>query len=271
MHRRTFFNLSAAALATASLPPLARADAADLRDDLSRLFSAAATRGTMVVHDTAKARVTVVDRARAEEGFRPASTFKIPNALLALELGIAGPDSPVFPWDGQKRWLEVWNRDQTLRSAFKVSLVPTFQEIARRIGAERMARYVEAFDYGNKNIGGAPLDRFWLEGDLRISTFQQVAFLRKLQREELPASKWAQALVKDVMLMESGEGFIIRGKTGWDSAAKPGTGWWVGWVERAAGPVFFALNLDVTDSKAHIPARLQIARAVLQELGVLPR
>ena len=80
---------------------------------------------------------------------------------------VGDPDKDVFKWDGVTRSIEAWNKDHTLRSAIAVSAVPVYQEIARRIGAERMQKYVDLFDYGNRDIGGG-IDQFWLTGNLRI-------------------------------------------------------------------------------------------------------
>ena len=110
-------------------------------------------------------RIVVSDRERAEAGYLPASTFKIPNSLIALETGVvADADSDDVPWDKVVREFDAWNQDHTLRTAFKASAVPVFQDIARKIGPERMQQYVDAFDYGNRDIGGAPIDTFWLNG-----------------------------------------------------------------------------------------------------------
>src|SRR5258708_36755126 len=98
----------------------------------------------------------------------PASTFKIPNPLIALETAVvADPDKDVFKWDGVTRPVEGWNHDHTLRSAIAASAVPVYQEIARRIGAERMQKYVDLFEYGNRDIGGR-IDQFGLPVKLAI-------------------------------------------------------------------------------------------------------
>ncbi len=148
----------------------------EMQPDLGDLFTDADTTGTFAVLDVAGGRIVVTDRERAEAGFLPASTFKIPNSLIALETGVvADADSTMFPWDKVVRDFDAWNRDHTLRTAFKASAVPVYQDIARKIGPERMQEYVDKFDYGNRDIGGAPIDMFWLDGALRISAFQQIA------------------------------------------------------------------------------------------------
>ena len=50
----------------------------------------------------------------------------------------------------------------------KQSVVWYYQELARRVGPERMQKWVTAFRYGNEDISGG-IDRFWLESALRIS------------------------------------------------------------------------------------------------------
>src|SRR5260370_33562729 len=91
--------------------------------------------------------------------------FKIANSLIARETGVDGdPEKDVFKWDGVKRSIEAWNQDHTMRSAIAASAVPVYQEIARRIGQERMQKYVDLFEYGNRNIGGGSR-QFWLSGE----------------------------------------------------------------------------------------------------------
>ena len=81
--------------------------------------------------------------------------------------------------------------------------MPVYQEIARRIGAERMQKYVDLLDYGNRNIGGG-IDQFWLTGDMRIDPMQQVDFLDRLRRGVLPVSKRSQDLVRDILPVVKG-------------------------------------------------------------------
>src|SRR5690606_18539940 len=126
------------------------------------------------------------------------------------------------------------------RSAFRLSTVWVYQEIARRIGAARMKDYVERFGYGNRDIGGAAIDEFWLSGELRISALEQIDFLARFVRGELPVSARSAEIVKEIMLAEEGEGYRIRAKTGLSLRTKPGVGWWAGWVERGGDICLFA-------------------------------
>ena len=171
----------------------------EFREDLAKRFTAEGTVGTFVGYKVDDYLIIASDKNRSGEAMLPASTFKIPNSLIALETGVvADPDKEIFKWDGVKRSIEPWNKDHTLRSAIAASVVPVYQEIARRIGAERMQKYVDLFEYGNRDIGGG-IDQFWLTGDLRIDPMQQIDFVDRLRRGVLPVSKRSQDLVRDIL------------------------------------------------------------------------
>jgi beta-lactamase class D len=270
--RRTVLAGTAAAI-LAGVAPRASAQSQALRvemqPDFGDAFTEVDTTGTFAVLDVAGNRIVVSDRERAERGFLPASTFKIPNSLIALDTGfVADADATMFPWDKIVRDFDAWNQDHTLRSAFKASAVPVYQDIARKIGPERMQDYVDKFDYGNRDVSGA-IDTFWLEGKLRISAMQQIAFLHKLYRGELPVSERSQEIVRDIMYLEQSEFGTLRGKTGAVGigvapGAKATIGWLVGWLEQSAKPPYiFAMNIDVHEQK-QLALRLPIVKTLLK-------
>ena len=267
--------LCGAALA-ASLDPVAHAEEApvaqerlETRPALARAFERLDTRGVVLLMD--EGRWIASDAPRAFERFLPASTFKIPSTLIALESGVTEGPETVFRWDGQKRWLDDWNRDQTLVSAFRVSAVWVFQDIARRVGQPRMQQFLYDFRYGNA-IAGPVVDRFWLDGALRISAVEQIDFLRRLNEGRLALSERAWPRAKAVMLRDEGPGWKLYAKTGWADAPKPAIGWYVGWLEHGEGlrrRSYFALNMDMTRAELG-PQREAIVRAALREMGWLP-
>src|SRR6202035_818784 len=210
------------------------------------------------------------DKNRSAEPKLPASTFKIANSLIALETGVVqDPDKDVFKWDGVKRDIETWNRDHTMRTAIAASAVPVYQEIARRIGAERMQKYVDLIEYGHRDIGGG-IDQFCLTGNLRIDPVQQVDFVDRLRRGALPVSKRSQELVRDILPVAKVGDTIIRAKSGLLGAeiGKPSLGWMVGWAEKGSANTVFALNLDVRDPR-HIADRMNLTQACLRDIGAI--
>ena len=194
--------------------------------------------GTFVAYKVDDYLIIASDKVRSGEGRLPASTFKIPNSIIALETGVVeDPDKDVFKWDGVTRSIEPWNKDHTLRSAIAVSAVPVYQEIARRIGAERMQKYVDLFDYGNRDIGGG-IDQFWLTGNLRIDPIQQIDFVDRLRRGVLPVSKRSQELTRDILTVTKVGDATIRTKSGLlgaERASRHWAGWSAGW-RRALPP-----------------------------------
>ena len=242
----------------------------EIREDLAKRFTDAGTVGTFVGYKIDDYLVIASDKDRSGEAKLPASTFKIPNSVIALETGVVGdPDKDVFKWDGVTRSIEAWNRDHTMRSAIAASAVPVYQEIARRIGAERMQKYLDLFEYGNRDIGGG-IDQFWLTGNLRIDPVQQVDFVDRLRRGTLPVSKRSQDLVRDILPVTKVGDSIIRAKSGLLGAeiGKPSLGWMVGWAEKGSANTVFALNLDVREPH-HIADRMKLTQQCLADIGAI--
>ncbi len=239
----------------------------EFRENLTKRFFDLGTEGTFVAYKVDDYLIIASDKVRSGEGKLPASTFKIANSLIALETGVvADPDKDVFKWDGVTRSIEAWNKDHTLRSAIAASAVPVYQEIARRIGQERMQKYVDLFDYGNHDIGGG-IDQFWLTGNLRIDPVQQIDFVDRLRRGTLPVSKRAQELTRDILPVTKVGDATIRAKSGLVGAevGKPSLGWLVGWVEKGSSVTVFAMNMDCKD-ESHIAARMTVTQQCLADI-----
>jgi beta-lactamase class D len=256
--------LALASLALSATPVAA----VDSERDLGELFPG--FDATLVVRDV-RAGWTVRHAARrAARRASPCSTFKIPNSLIGLETGVIADASFVLPWDGTRRSREEWNRDHDLRSAMRQSVVWYYQELARRVGPERMQKWVSAFDYGNGDISGG-IDRFWLGSSLRISPDEEVDFLGRLHASTLPVSPRSLAIVKEILVQDApGPEVVYRGKTG--SCQDPGApqphGWWVGSVEKEGGLVLYAALIEGPGASGMVCRPM--AEKALVALGVLP-
>src|SRR5438876_7882937 len=239
----------------------------EFREGLTKRFFDLGTEGTFVGYKVDDYLIIASDKVRSGEGKLPASTFKIPNSVIALETGVvADPDKDVFKWDGVTRDIEAWNKDHTLRSAIAVSAVPVYQEIARRIGQERMQKYVDLLEYGNRDIGGG-IDQFWLTGNLRIDPIQQVDFVDRLRRRALPIAKRSQELTRDILPVTKVGDATIRAKSGLLGAeqGKPSLGWMVGWAEKGSQQTVFAMNMDCKE-QSHIAARMTVVQQCLADI-----
>ncbi|HEY5552339.1 MAG TPA: class D beta-lactamase [Opitutaceae bacterium] len=225
-------------------------------------------RGVFVLLDREGERFITNDPVRARRPFLPASTFKILNSLIALEERAVADEHEVLAWDGTDHGSSGWNRDHSLESAFKASAVWFYQEMARRVGEERMAHWLRLAEYGNAGIAGG-IDLFWLEGALRITAEEQLLFLERLHDGHVPFSQRVQDTVRRVMIAEEKSTHAVRAKTGWALRGEEGpTGWYVGWVERDGRAWFFALNCDLPRERDG-RVRIRVARACLKALSVL--
>ena len=265
MHRNLCRPISLFGALFATLSCLAQAKTAVERADWGEFFSQFKAEGTIVICDERPASkgYMAFNSERAGKRYSPASTFKIPHALFALDSGVVQDEFEKITWDGTKRPIPSWNQDQDLRSSMRHSVVWVYERFAGMIGEQTEREYLGRIQYGNQDpTGKSP---FWVEGNLQISAHEQIGFLRQLYRNKLPFSVADQRLVKDLILMEADRDWILRGKTGWSGKI----GWWVGWVEQPTGPVFFALNIDTPGRLEDLPKREGITRAILASLGAL--
>ncbi|MBK9574250.1 MAG: class D beta-lactamase [Rhodoferax sp.] len=237
------------------------------RSDWKQHFDEASANGTIfVIDERSSSRGTFVyNPTRAKARYSPASTFKIPHTLFALQQGAVRDEFHVFQWDGVQRTFSGHNQDQDLRSAMRYSALWVYQRFAKQIGESQARSYLRSIEYGNADPTSATGD-YWVDGSLMISAQEQVAFLQKLYRNQLPFAVQHQRLVKDLMIIEAEYDWILRAKTGWEGRY----GWWVGWVEWPEGPVFFALNIDTPKRTEDLAKRQVITKAVLRSIQALP-
>jgi len=233
---------------------------------------------TFVVYHPLSDQIIWHNPVRAKQRFIPASTYKIPNSLIALETGVAKGAEHVIPWDSAVKptkgfWSHKWSKNHTLRSAIRLSVYWYYQALAREVGVERMQEYLDQFDYGNRDTGGG-IDRFWLHGDLRISPNEQVRFLERMYNEKLGLSARSTRIVKEILVLEERVGYRLSGKTGTaDVTPTRELAWLVGFVEREGNVWFYALNMEgeqVWEQWGSSSKRIALVHSLLQELEVLP-
>lgn len=239
------------------------------QDQIVTAFENIQTTGVLVTYDGKNFQKYGNDLSRADQRYIPASTFKMLNALIGIQHHKTSPNE-VFKWDGQKRAFRSWEKDLTLAEAMQASAVPVYQELARRIGLELMAREVKRVGYGNQNIG-TQVDNFWLVGPLEITPVEEVKFAYALAKQQLPFDPSTQHQVRDMLLIENIQGTRIYAKSGWGMDVNPQVGWWTGWVEQPNGQVTaFSLNMEMKKAE-HADARKAIVYQALQQLGLLPQ
>lgn len=242
------------------------------RPELGQAFAAERVQGTIALFDSADGVLSCSDVTRCQKAVLPASTFKIANSMIALETSVLNDAESPLPWDGKQYQAPDWNRDHTLRTAMRVSCLPCFQDVARKVGQERMTDWVARLSYGNRDTSGG-IDRFWIWGGMRISPLEQIDFLRRFDEGKLPISQRTAEIVRDILTLDVGPEHVLLGKTGLVTPAGAATpvAWFVGWVELGKRHVYFATLIDEAPPEIDVmPIRRRVTEKILGDLGVLP-
>lgn len=191
----------------------------------------------------------VVGEEICRERFVASSTFKVPLAVMAFDFGALRDEKQVLKWDGKVDSRKEVNRDHDARTWMRDSVVWFSQRLTPKIGLKKIEKYLHDFKYGNEDMTGG-LQEAWLvspalpEPSLRVSAYEQIEFLKKLWRDELPVSKRAMRLARKITYLETSPGgFLLNGKTGsnfFDPERTKHLGWFVGHLEKEGREYLFA-------------------------------
>ena len=241
---------------------------AKVDSSLGKYFEENKVEGCFTLLNNSDGKVTVYNMALDTARFSPASTFKIVNALIGLEIGKIADEKMVIKWDGVTREPTSWNSDLTMEEAFKVSSEPYFKEVARQIGKANMQQWLDSLHYGNMTIG-EQVDSFWVDQSLQISPDEQLGLMKRLYFDQLPFQKRTQQIVRDVMKQEENTLYSLSYKTGWNSDQQGNhIGWVIGWIEENRHPYFFVTLVKAKDKNIDInKVRLEITKGILKQLG----
>lgn len=247
----------------------------EIRNDFKKYYQEFNVDGSFALFNENENKFILFNQGQFNKAFSPASTFKICNSLIGLETGVIPNKHYVLAWDSVKR-NPIWDQNHSLESAFKNSVVWYYQELARRVGKDKMKYWVNKANYGNKNIGGG-IDKFWLEGSLRISPKQQIEFIRQLYFDQLPFSKRNMSLVKEMMLVKDSLGYKIHAKSGWGMDGDHDIGWFVGYIKTNDNVYFFSNCIhiktkeleDINKAIIFDKCRIDISNLIFKELHLV--
>lgn len=233
-----------------------------------KYFTEYKVEGTFMLFNNSQGSFKVYNIDRAKERFLPASTFKIFNSLVGFETGVIKDTAMVIPWDSIVRSRPQINQSLSMQQAFRLSSVPYFQEVARRITKPVMQKWLDTVKFGNMKI--SRIDTFWLDNSLQVSPDEELGFVKKLYFDQLPFHKLSMQWVRNVMLMEKTPKYSLSYKTGWGIVGKKQIGWVTGWIEENGHPTFFVLNIESEDPKIDmVNVRMNILKNILKEAGYL--
>ncbi len=245
-----------------------------IEDGFKKYFDEKNITGTFGLFDNGTGQFTIYNLSRFKDSaYLPASTFKIVNSLIGIETGRIVNEKMVIKWDGVVRTFPNgdtavdWNKDLSMEEAFKVSALPYYQEVARRIGKDTMKFWLDSLKYGNHTIGG-DVDKFWIDNSLKITPDEELGLVKRLYFGQLPFQKRTQDIVKKVMLRESNANYKLSYKTGLGFRENGNEiGWIVGWIEENNHPYFFVLNVEGDHNAKLMTARLEILKSILKQQG----
>lgn len=242
--------------------------------DLSSIYNKYGVKGGFLLKSLNDDKVYIYNEEHCQKGYLPASTFKIVSSIIGLETGVATGINYAMPWDSVTRQMDAWNQDHTLATAFQASCVPCYRKLVEQIGVEQMQDYVRAFDYGRMDIQSNNLTDFWLLGNSRITPYEQLDFLTDFFKQKLQVKPSTYHVVNEIMILaQSPDGIIMKGKTGLSLIGKGQSGWFVGAIERPDGEKFVFVNhilasQDAISVEGFMQARKKIVGEVLKEMKV---
>jgi beta-lactamase class D len=243
----------------------------EIHPEFKSFFDEYEVEGCFLLYDFEKEKTIVYNQERCEKGFLPASTFKMVNTLIGLDNGIITGVEFIIPWDSVNRQIPAWNREHNLKTAFQNSVVPWYQELARKIGVKNMKTGVEKARFGNMDISEKNIDLFWLRGNSRITAYEQLDFQKRLIKNELPFQQKDIDLLKKIMIMEETPETILRGKTGWAVMEDKNIGWLSGYLESGSKTYSFVINVESNneDPELFAKSRMEITLKILETLKLI--
>jgi len=215
---------------------------------------------------------------RCKERYSPCSSFKVPAALMAFDKGILKDENQIVKWDGIQRGRQEENQDQTPITWMSNSIMWVTEWVMPQVGEKNIQHFLDVFNYGNKDFSGG-LKNAWVTSSLKISAHEQLAFISKLWKENLPVASKAIELTKKIILIKKIGGSELYGKTGTgclvgrDCMEKPSKmlGNFIGILKSGSKTYAIAANAsDLKDQERPAGPRLRnTAIEILKEMGLV--
>jgi beta-lactamase class D len=240
---------------------------------LEKYFTENKVAGCFGLFDNGKGEFTIYNVSRfTDSAYLPASTFKIVNSLIGLEIRQVLDSSTVITWDSLSRGRPECDRDLSMNNAFRLSCPPWYQQLARRIGKDTMQHWLDTLGYAasrSRFLVAGNLDTFWLDNSAKVTADEQMGLVKRLYFDQLPFTKRSQRIVRDMMLWENNANYQLSYKTGWGTNEKGNQlAWIVGWIEENKHPYFFVLQIESPDKNIDMASiRINMLKEMLKKFG----
>ena len=237
------------------------------RNDFAKYYSEYRLSGNFVLYDLKKDKYTYYNQAQAQQAFPPGATFKLFLSLVGFETGNIKTDVA----QNIDQIKTSWNHEHVVKEQYPNSPVRYYDDLTRKIGKREIKGWLDKVPYGNADTAGG-IPAFWQTGGLKISSDQQIAFLRNLYEHKLPFAAVNMDRVKGMMTIKDTAGYSLKGKTGWAEQDNQDIGWYVGYIETKDDTYFFANCIQSSDpgNPYFETARVDIVNRILHDMKLKP-
>ena len=236
------------------------------RNDFAKYYGQYRLSGNFVLYDLKKDKYIYYNQAQAQQAYPPGGTFKIFLSLVGFETkNIKSPGVDVTELK------TTWKPEHEAKAVYQNSTVHYYEDLSHNIGQSEIKNWMDKVQYGNEDTtGGIP--HFWQSDGLKISSDEQIGFLRKLYEHKLPFEPVNMEKVKGMMTIRDTLGYTLKGKTGWAMQDNQDIGWFVGYIETKNDTYFFANCIQSTDpgNPYFETARTDIAYKIFENLKLIP-
>lgn len=253
--RKNYLVLLIAVLYFSCSPNVAKID-----NSLKKYFDSEGVNGTFALFDNQRGDVTVYNMKMDTQRFTPGGIFKIAETLIGIETSrLTGENSKMRGVDSGLAGL-------TLKAAFDENNYAYFDALAKNIGLDTMKFWIDSLHYGNTQI--SQIDSFWRDGELKISSDEQLGLVNKLYFDKLPFQKYAQQVLRDLMLKEDNTLYKFSYATGTAGEGENQIGWIAGWIEENRHVYFFSSVVSSREGTKDLErVTLKITKDILLSKG----
>lgn len=229
-----------------------------VNNELGKYFDSASVKGSFALFNNGTGDFAIYNLNRYKDSaYSPAGTYNIVHSLIALETGVVSDENMTIQLDSAV----------SMETAFKQSVDPYFQEVAKRIGKDTLQFWLDSLAYGNHQIGKS-VDSFWLNNTLKLTADEQLGLVKKLFFNQLPFQKRTHEIVKKMMLQESNANYQLSYKDGLTLLENgKQLAWVAGWIEENKHPYFFVLNLEGPSNSQMTGISKDLLRKILANQG----
>lgn len=204
---------------------------AKIDNSLKVYFDSAGVKGSFAFLNNQIGDISVYNMHDDTLRVSPGGSFKIAETLIGIETARLTDENTVMP--GSDSSLQ----SVTLKQAFDANHLNYFQQLARKIGEDTMSFWIDSLKYGNMQTH--PLDSFWMNGNMKISPDEQLGLIYKIYFDQLHFQKYAQDVVRQLMLKESNTLYKLSYTTAPAMDGNTPIAWICGWIEENRHVYFF--------------------------------